>query len=572
MKYSLNKLLLNEYSEKLVKQLVDKFKKEDRNADEAQIRWRINRFDQIKNGIKPRLDKGTLNIPEKFTKPDKRTNKIANYLDINQWRYDELENLVDAFYKEETPTKSSDGEEMGGANTAKPEADANLVYNQNGMEIYSAPDKQSCIKYSYEKGGTYRTCIGRKEDASNQYYDYRFGRKGQFRHFYFCFNRSQNSKLKPGTDPAKRDYINWYHFFIIHVSEDNKLYGITDAVNLWDADSTHEKFPISWEQVGQHMIKYGGESGRDSWDKIKNLRNLFTYVAPSEEETNIAAVKGKTLSPDQFKTLNRSTKVAYLNMKNPMQPEMFNMLDVELKNLAINLEYQIPYEALKDNIPLIKRYITVQFIRANKPISADYLGYMDLVKNVQGRDLKKEYYDKYKDKPYINYDHIAKFFPEEVEEYVKDMLSTLDYLPESFVKYLTTDEKDLYYKYSPAYASTYIDKKEGRDAVSSYYLITAPMALKDFTSLDSNQKKAFVEFLKEMITSNRLSKYPALKEVLPHTEQGSNRHIPGYKVENGKLYLQFDGNWYGEDTPALRESLYENWDKYLLKKRAGLIK
>jgi hypothetical protein len=152
-----------------------------------------------------------------------------------QWTYAELENLVDAFYKEETPTKKQDDDqEMEGENVAKPATDMNLVYNRDGMEIYSAPDKQSCVKYSYEKGGTYSTCIGRKEDASNQYYDYRFGRGGMFRHFYFCFNRTQSSNLKPGTDPKLRDYINWYHMFIIHVSEDEKSYGVTDAVNLWD--------------------------------------------------------------------------------------------------------------------------------------------------------------------------------------------------------------------------------------------------------------------------------------------------------------------------------------------------
>jgi hypothetical protein len=73
MKYSLVELFqLNEYSEKVVKQLVDKFKKEDRNADETQIRWRINRFDQIKSGIAARLKKNTLVIPDRFTKPDKK--------------------------------------------------------------------------------------------------------------------------------------------------------------------------------------------------------------------------------------------------------------------------------------------------------------------------------------------------------------------------------------------------------------------------------------------------------------------------------------------------------------------
>jgi hypothetical protein len=173
---------------------------------------------------------------------------------------------------------------------------------------------------------------------------------------------------------------------------------------------THEVYPVTWDQLGSHITSKGGESGKDSWNKIKNLRHIFKYVAPSEEESAIAAVRGKQLSPDQFQKASRATKVAYINMKNIMSPEMFSMLDVELKNLAINVGYQIPYNALKDNIPLIKRYITVQFVRENKPVSADYLGYMDMVKNYQGRNLKQEYWDKYKNESYIAYNHIAEFF------------------------------------------------------------------------------------------------------------------------------------------------------------------
>ena len=139
--------LLNEYRSNIVKDLIEKFKKNEPHLSTEIIEIYINEFEKIKNKIPT----------------DKR--------DITKLSWQELENLVD----------SNRSTQRIKAGKIDPEvSDSNLLYNKDGIRIYLAKDKKSCIKYS----NGYSFCIGSRGDV-NMYGYYRLVKRGTP---YFIFN------------------------------------------------------------------------------------------------------------------------------------------------------------------------------------------------------------------------------------------------------------------------------------------------------------------------------------------------------------------------------------------------
>jgi len=363
--------------------------------------------------------------------------------------------------------------------------------------------------------------------------------------FYFVFDRSRSSRVSP-----LGGFEDKYHAIVIHVFQTGK-YGFSNADNAGD------KTVDNWEDLGHLMPP-------DLWRRLKGLQNLFAYKDPSDEEKEAAALKGKKLTDRDFADLSYNTKLAYINMGNRLTKGMIDSLDINLKNQYINLGGLCPLEAIIDNKPLVKRYITIQFERLNKPVNADYLKYMS-------PEQKDKYYQKYKNEAYITFEHLAEWFPDQFPQYINEMVETLDYLPDWTSKYMDNGQRDLYYKYSPAYKNTEIVSREDKDMVINYYLITNKMTYDSYKELSKHQREAFNNFLKEIVQNGNLKNYPMIMEVLPGEGSGNN-FVPGFKVENGHLYLKFDDKWYGENVNLIQESIYEDWDRYLLLKRAGLIK
>lgn len=177
------RLLNEEYSEKIVKQLVDKFKQEQPDEEESTIRDYINRFDKIKNG--PNI-----------------TNK-----DITTYTYRDLESTVIDSIKNIKPKAD------------KGDSNLDLKYSKDGLEIYRADTKDKCIKY----GKGYSFCIS-AHGSGNQYENYRFKRNGTP---YFVFNRN----LEHGKDVDDADastYLDPEHLLVIFV------YSATSPENMPD--------------------------------------------------------------------------------------------------------------------------------------------------------------------------------------------------------------------------------------------------------------------------------------------------------------------------------------------------
>ena len=125
-------ILLKEYSEGVMRKLIEKFKLEQNNLSDAVIISYINDFKKISQKLENR--------------------------DIMTYSWKDLENTVDSNRSTRIKAGKIDV-------TAE---DANLLYNSDGIRIYHGKDKTACIKYS----NGYSFCIGARGDR-NLYSGYR---------------------------------------------------------------------------------------------------------------------------------------------------------------------------------------------------------------------------------------------------------------------------------------------------------------------------------------------------------------------------------------------------------------
>ena len=151
--------------------------------------------------------------------------------------------------------------------------------------------------------------------------------------------------------------------------------------------------------------------------KIKNHKDLFKYVSPSDEETEQALIRDQILNFEQFKNLNRNQKRIYISRRadqsNAFNSKMFNILDIELKNLALRTGngFTPTYNDLKNNVSLGRSYARFKFTR-NVPIPLPFIKYLT--------EEEKEKYLKTFDGN-LTFEYIDKFFgPEQAKKYVNE--------------------------------------------------------------------------------------------------------------------------------------------------------
>ncbi|HEX5186614.1 MAG TPA: hypothetical protein VFV86_06960, partial [Nitrososphaeraceae archaeon] len=403
--------LINEYSEKVYKTLIDRFKKQNRNLEDDTIRYYVGRFHQLLPSIQQRFKNGDETIkgaiPKELLIPNKQ-NKITQYTDILQWkRFTDLEKIVDIF-----PASKSFQKQALEKNMA--ETDADEVYKQDNIEIYKGDSMHSCIKYGNNE--YYSWCISRAGETRSMYYSYRF-REGNSRMFYFVFDRNRSSHKS-----RIKEFDDKWHAFVIHVYEKG-TYAITTADNPGETDFTR------WEEMGR-MIP------ADIWNKIKGMKSLFKYIPPSQEETELQALKNKSLSKEQFNQLSYKTKILYVqNNATTLPSEIFKVLDLDLKNMAINNDRRCSYDELKSNLGLLKRYPDYRFSRhEDEPIPYPFIPYLK-------EDMQRQYYDKF-EADYLTFDEIEKYFSKNIiHEYIDKQISNYDFLPEEAIKYMNEEQK-----------------------------------------------------------------------------------------------------------------------------------
>jgi hypothetical protein len=522
------KPLLREYSEKVIKQMIDKFQKEMRNTlSDDDIKLKISRFEQIKSNLPKKIEAGLkgeaggIIVPKKFTEPDPRTNKILNPQDILNYTWKDLETIIDAYGTKGEKT-SKDFNTIQDADFVDVQG-VPVTYNGNGLKVYEGSSYEGCVKLNYafkykgedDKIYSYGFCIGRKEDSANQYYTYRFGRGGAFRSFYYVADTTQDADIKG--DPSNREnFINWYHFFVIHAFDDGG-YGVTDACNVWGSnhEATGGDKGITWEQVGAFMIKHGGESGKKAWDKIKNIRNVFKYVEPSSKETDEALVRDKILNFEQFKNLNRNQKRIYISKRadqpNAFNSEMFSILDIDLKNLALRTGtgFKPTYNDIKGSDTLSRSYARFRFTRAindikdgKRIIAVLPLPFVPFLTDEEKEKYYEEF-DKVGEESFLTFELLEKYFGDKLtKQYVNSQLKNLGFLPPEAIKYIDNPKLKTLFKtisklYEPWKYGKYTNISDEELTNSSSQppqdVTPLPIDVKQWAKLTPEERKLIIE-------------------------------------------------------------------------------
>lgn len=401
---------------------------------------------------------------------------------------------------------------------------------------------------------------------------------------------------------------------------------------------TNDNKGVSWEEIGKFMVKHGGESGQKAWDKIKNHKDLFKYISPSEQETDQALVQDRILNFEQFKTLNRNQKRIYIarraDQPNAFNSDMFKILDTELKNLAIRTGngFKPSFNDLKDNPALLRSYARFIYTRSMDNFKKGKTSIVVPLPFIQylTDEEKQQYLNNFEDN--LSFKLIEKYFGKNtLIEAVNKQAKSLGFIDKEYIKYINNDElKSLYNIYEKLYSNW----KKGDNYNNEEKIYNSSVMPEQEVSpvlIDLNTWKSFSNKEKEVLLSlaikydgkiNWNEKYFTFIYSLPYIVKDKNNYYflipsdsntnnslpyPNWVMLNtnnkiiksdisGESIIDNDGNkeilGYGfpSNEPIKRifdiknikfesnkemnetERLYENWDKYQLMVRAGLIK
>jgi hypothetical protein len=504
----LKEFILAEYSDKILKQMLDLYKQQKPNLDDEQILYYVKRFDQIKSALKKKVedkDPTVLALLPRDLQSEESLRKNL-YLEITRYkRFDTLEKLIDGAFSKVQAKKEK--EEL--VNSA--EVDADKVYDKDNLEIYRGDAEHKCVKYGNNQ--YYSWCISRT--AGNMYPAYRFqGVGGGSRMFYFVFDRTRPD-TKTGnvfTDP--------YHAIVIHVREDGQ-YTVTDSPNL------KEYFAKNWDAVIKLLPAELG-------NKLKGLESIFKYIPPSSEEIAQAAVKGKKLSFEQFAQLSYADKTIYVQAnasnRNIIDANIFKSLDVDLKNECINYGRICTFDELKSNMGLLKRYPDFRFTRyPREPLPYPFIPYLK-------DDLQQNYLEKFED-DYLTFDEIEKYFSENIlKKYIDKQIKKFGFLPQEAEKYMTPAQKKLFSLYSISFKDiTYSSNPDAETSTMAPIRLVnvAPISVKTYNELSPQEKKTYIELVNKLFNSpNGVEKYSDFFMGVPQMVQVNNKILLFCPVDN----------------------------------------
>jgi hypothetical protein len=217
------RVTLQEYSDKVINQLVSRFMQEDPTLSDELIKKYIERFEQIKNSP---------NISEK---------------DILKYSWDKLEQtIIDNQPKRIKAGKINDGEPK----------DADLVYNKKGLRIYASKTKEACIKY----GNGYSFCISAR-GGNNMYSKYRIMDKGTP---YFIFDDTKTSNIDENGEFKDKKHV---LVLFVYIDEPKRLY-----YTVTEADNQGDKSYSSFTTL------------KTDYPKLKGLEKIFQPINVSSKE------------------------------------------------------------------------------------------------------------------------------------------------------------------------------------------------------------------------------------------------------------------------------------------------
>ena len=606
-----------ENEEKIKKAAVEKFTKEG-FIDKTTAQSYVARFFNKKRDLKFAVANG---IEGLFPKeevlrfiPRQLLNRDA-YLDPRNWKWEPFEQMLDALFPSQRKVTG------GNENTAT--TDADKVYDSNGIEIYRADSAHKCVSYNptvTNTGGVqskkYSWCVA--QPGNVMYNNYRLGSNSPT--FYFVFDRSKPSE--------KEDYRfkNPYHALVIQVNANKDGYIVTNADNSGDKyaenwDSIKKLVPSdTWEKISG-LEKYFVPIALTPVERFQKLTSGRTLTVGEfkelSEEDKILYIQSKArdnkLTPDILAIL-------------PQYKIKYEGRSTTLANIAINSGQEFTYDQLKSSESLAKHYAIFRFRHTDygaKPLPLLFIKYLD----EQGQE---KYYNTFsKDK--LNFELIEKFFNEKIlNKYIKQQLKDFAYLPPTAGKYITdAQDKKIFSLYPALYGNwnqgkyyNLDDEKIGKLAyMPEQSMQVSNMLLDQWKDLPEGTKKTIVNLAKNVTADE---KYEFINYALPivvnyngqdllllptsgntfnykdwaltdingniikdnikgidstvndsRLSQGTAGIYSGADSKNTKYVNAEDVILNGEPLTSTKlqetQTIYDDWDRYVMLKRAGII-
>jgi hypothetical protein len=244
---------LNEYSDKEIKFLMDKFKEEAEDLNiqvsDEQLKKYIERFDRLKDSPK---------VTDK---------------DLRKYSLSKLIKLVTSSSGAELPDEESENDTP------------DVVYHEGDIIIWNGAIQGNCIRYGADQpmpGGGSRWCI--TQPGGSYFGTYRYGESYDYPTFYLAKNNAL-----PDSDKLS--------FVAIQVLKGGE-YKFTNRAN-----SPGMEGPFSWDELNRRV----------PWLRnIPNLKNILKYIPFSKSEKESEVYKRNSISIKQWIKEPFNTKKQYL--------------------------------------------------------------------------------------------------------------------------------------------------------------------------------------------------------------------------------------------------------------------
>lgn len=226
--------------------------------------------------------------------------------------------------------------------------DGKPIAHGHGLEIFYANSKHACITYKGDK--PYSWCVSRS-DASNMYYNYRYGQGEPS--FYFV--KDLDEMEEEFAIPFEGEFRYPYHFFVIQATDNPNEFIVTSANNDGDQE-------MSWDEILEQK------------PNLKYFREIFKHhpLTGSEKELKNRFLN-KDTSDEAFSKFTYEEKEAYLDIAIPkyeLTDNKFADLPRELKNKYIGYGVGVSegmYDMIKDDKELMKRFVQIS-VRKTKQV------------------------------------------------------------------------------------------------------------------------------------------------------------------------------------------------------------
>jgi hypothetical protein len=298
----------------------------EQGNDESIVDKYLNDFREIKDKKYKELENADLSGLD--------IEKGIKRYDIDQYKtFKELELVVDYMAGQRN---------FGSANFQDIKVDGKPIFENNDVEIYYAPNRQSCVEYKGNR--PYSWCISRS-DASNMYMRYRMG-SGEPSFYFVKRKKATDDEFNYWNTSGEQfsgKFRDKWHFFVIQVLK-NGDYRVTSSMN--DGDTK-----MNWEQILGIAPELNG------------LKDYFKNVPLTDEDRKKYDKFSRRIKDDEFSKLSYKDKEyyidVYVNTYAKLTDKQFSDLPFDLKNKYISLGVELTprqFDMVKEDGKLIKRY------------------------------------------------------------------------------------------------------------------------------------------------------------------------------------------------------------------------